>query len=233
MAHNLLIPSIEARMHSYIELSRRNRAEHGWPEGERARPTVTITREFGCEGYPVATALQTILEKRSGLPWVVMDRALLEKVAEDHNLSADMLKEVGGRGTIMDEILSTFSPRWKSDKDYYRLLTRQIVSLAHDGNVILVGRGASVLTQNTRNCFHFRIVAPTRFKVETVRVRMGIGAQEAADIVEERQRQRDQFLRNFLGRDVSDPTLYHLTFNNARCEAKVIARLMAELIMPA
>jgi cytidylate kinase len=232
MAHNLLIPSIEERMRGYIELSRRNVREHGWPGDERAKPTVTITREFGCEGYPVATALQAILEKRSGQPWVVMDRALLEKVAEDHHLSAEMLKEVGGRGTIMDEILSTFSPRWKSDKDYYRLLTRQIVSLAQEGNVILVGRGASVLTQNTRNSFHFRIVAPTRFKVETVRVRMGIGSEEAARIVEERQHQREQFLRDFLGRDITDPTLYHLIFNNSRCPAQKIAELMAELIMP-
>jgi hypothetical protein len=47
-----------------------------------------------------------------------------------------------------------------------------------------------------------------------------------------RQRQRDAFLKDFLGRDVSDPTLYHLLFNNARCSAGRIASLMAAVVLP-
>lgn len=233
MSKNVLIPSIEERLRGFMEVSRRNLREHDLSRGDRLRPTVTLTREFGCEGYPVAQRLQGILEQRSGQPWVVMDRALLEAVAKNHNLSEQILGNIGVKNRFLDDMLSTFSPRWKSDKDYYRLLCRHIVALAEEGNVILVGRGSVILTQDTGNCFHFRIVAPVRFKRDSVAARMGISKDEAEELIAVRQRQRDDFLKDFLGRDVTDPTLYHLLFNNARCTAPQIAALMAEVVMPA
>jgi cytidylate kinase len=232
MAKNALIPAIEERLQSLIELSRRNLREHGLGKGERLNPTVTLTREFGCEGYPVAQRLQALLEKRSGAQWLVMDRALLDVVAQDEHLSAELLRDVGLKNRILDDILSTFSSRWKSDKDYYRLLCRQIIALAEQGNVILVGRGASLLTQDTGNCYHFRIVAPMHFKVASISARLGLAKDAAQDLIEARQRQRAAFLKDFLGRDVAEPTLYHLIFNNARCTAARIAALMADVVMP-
>jgi cytidylate kinase len=232
MTKNILIPAIEGRLQSYLELSRRSLMEREFGKDERRYPTVTLTREFGCEGYPVAERLQSVLEKRTGRPWVVMDRALLEVVAKEKGLPPEVLHDVGLRNRILDEILSTFSSRWKSDKDYYRLLARQIVTLAEQGNVILVGRGASILTQETGNCFHFRLIAPLEFKVASISARMGLSTDEARDFVEGRQRQRDAFLKDFLGRDIGEPTLYHLIFNNARCTATRIAELMAEVIVP-
>jgi len=232
MAKNPLIPSIEERLRGLLEVSRRNLREHGLTDVERARPTVTLTREFGCEGYPVAERLQDLLEKRSGRPWVVMDRALLDAVARDHHLSTKILENIGVKNRFLDDMLSTLSPRWKSDKDYYRLLCSQITALAQEGDVILVGRGAAILTQEIGNCYHFRIVAPMSFKVKSIAARMGITADEAQDLIQERQRQRDDFLKDFLGRDIADATLYHLIFNNARCPAGTIAGLMADVVMP-
>lgn len=232
MSKYLLIPSIEERLRGLIEVSRRNLREHGLAKDERLSPTVTLTREFGCEGYPIAQRLQSLLEKKSGRPWVVMDRALLDAVAEDHHLSAQILQNIGVKNRFLDDMLSTFSPRWKSDKDYYRLLCRQIIALAQVGNVILVGRGAAILTQEVGNCFHFRIVAPMHFKVDSIAARTGLAADEAQDLIQTRQRQRDAFLKDFLGRDIAEPTLYHLIFNNARCSAGRIAALMAEVVMP-
>jgi len=232
MARSLLIPSIEQRLRGLMEVSRRNLYQHGFSDVERANPTVTLTREFGCEGYPVAERLQGLLEQRSGKPWVVMDRALLDAVARDHNLSEEILRNLGVKNRFLDDMLSTFSPRWKSDKDYYRLLCRQIVALAVEGNVILIGRGASILTQDTGNCYHFRIIAPMSFKVKSVAARCGLSADQAQDMVREKQRQRDAFLKDFLGRDIADPTLYHLILNNARFSAGEIAALMADVVMP-
>lgn len=232
MSKSVLIPSIERRLRGLMEVSRRNVHEHGFVDVERGNPTVTITREFGCEGYPVAERLQGLLESRSGKPWLVMDRALLDAVAKDHNLNQEILENLGVKNRFLDDMLSTFSSRWKSDKDYYRLLSRQIVALATEGNVILVGRGASILTQDTGNCYHFRIVAPMSFKVKSVAARCGISADEAQDMVREKQRQRDAFLKDFLGRDITDPTLYHLIFNNNRFTATQIAALMADVVFP-
>ena len=232
MPEKMLIPSIEERLDGLIEVSRRNLHEHGLTSEARLRPTVTLAREFGCEGYPVAEKLQALLEQASGTRWVVMDRALLEVVARDNHLNTQILEKIGSRNRFLDDMFSTFSSHWKSDKDYYRLLCRQILSLAQDGNVILVGRGASILTQQMGNCFHFRIVAPMSFKVNSIMARTNLSPDAAQDMIHSRQRQRDAFLKDFLGRDIADPTLYHLIFNNARCSAGQIAALMAAVILP-
>jgi cytidylate kinase len=231
MEKNVLIPSIEERLQGLIEVSRRNLHEHGLGGDERLRPTVTLTREFGCEGYPVAMKLRELLEQRSGRPWVVMDRALLDTVAADNHLSAQILENIGKRNRFLDDMLSTFSARWKSDKDYYRLLCRQIIALAQQGDVILVGRGAMILTQETGNCFHFRLIAPMSFKADSIANRMGIAPDEAQDLIRTRQRRRDAFLKDFLGREAADPTLYHLVFNNARFSAARIAAFMSDVVM--
>lgn len=232
MAKTQLIPSVEERLRGLIEVGRRNLREHMLGDDERRYPTVTLTREFGCEGYPVAEALKPILEKRSGQQWVIMDRALLDAAAANHNLSTEIFENLGTKNRFLDDFLSTFSSRWKSDRDYFRLLTRQIVALAQDGNVILVGRGASIVAQDIGNCFHFRMVAPMSFKVSSISRRMGLSEYQAQELVESRQRQRDAFLKDFLGRDVAEPTLYHLLFNNARCPASRIAMLIADVVMP-
>jgi hypothetical protein len=128
-------------------------------EEEQQKPTITISREFGCEAYPMAELLRQQLEKRTKESWTLMDKALLDEVAKHHSLSDQVLQNIGDKNRFLDDFLSTFSNRWKSDKDYYRLLSRQIIALAEQGNVILVGRGAPIVTRNMKNCFHFRIYA--------------------------------------------------------------------------
>ena len=86
-----------------MEVRRRNQREHGLVNDERLRPTVTLTREFGCEGYPVVQSLQALLEERSGLPFVVMDQALLDTMAADHHISAQLPKEIGARNRFLDD----------------------------------------------------------------------------------------------------------------------------------
>ena len=232
MSEKMFIPSIEARLQGLIEVSRRNLQEHGFAKADRMRPSITLSREFGCEGYPVAEKLQALLEKRSAAPWVIMDRDLLDAVAKDHHLSAQVLEHLGTRNRFLDDMLSTFSPHWKSEKDHYRFLSHQIMALAQGGNVILVGRGAAIVTQALANCFHFRIIAPMSFKVSSVASRNKLTPDAAREMILTSQRQRDTFLKDFLGRDISDPTLYHLLFNNAKFSAGRIAALMAAVVLP-
>ncbi|HEX9006671.1 MAG TPA: cytidylate kinase family protein, partial [Bacteroidota bacterium] len=61
------------------------------------------------------------------------------------------------------------------------------------------------------------------FRARTLARRTGIPLDEAADLVEKKEKRRDAFIRDFLNRDVSDPTLYHLIFNNGKNSAERIA----------
>jgi cytidylate kinase len=76
------------------------------------------------------------------------------------------------------------------------------------------------------------MVAPIHFKVESIALRMGLSKEEAHDLIQTRQQQRDAFLKDFLGQDITDLTLYHLIFNNAKCPVDQIAGVIADVVMP-
>jgi cytidylate kinase len=223
MSERLLIPSIEQRLTGLVEVTRRNLSGYSVSPEVSTPPAITISREFGCEAYLVAERLKELLDAKTKATWTIMDKALLEVVARNHQLSTEMLQRLGEKNRFLDDMLSTFSPRWKSDKDHYRLLCKQITALAEQGNVILVGRGGAILTQQMTNCFHFRLIATSTYKVRSIMRRAGLTAEEAESLIRRRQHQRDDFVKDFLGRNVADPTLYHLIFNNAKNGPEQIA----------
>lgn len=228
MSTNILIPSIENRLGAWVESARRNDSEKG--AVTKRKPTITLSREFGCEAYPVAEILHKLLEDKTGGSWPIMDKALLEKVSQDHNLSEKTLKELGEKAGFFDEILTSFSPTWKTEKDYYRLLCQQIISLAIAGHVILVGRGSANITQRMKNCYHFRLFASMDFKISSIALRMGISNKEAEKLIINKQKQRDMFTRDFLNKDGKDLSVYHLIFNNDKNQPEQIAATIMEYV---
>ncbi|MEI6209249.1 MAG: cytidylate kinase-like family protein [Desulfuromonadales bacterium] len=232
MSGKQLIPSVDVRLGSLLEFTRRNEIEKSKRGiATQVRPTITLSREFGCEAYPVAEQLKKILDCKSGESWVIMDKALLEEVAKNHNLSEDMLKGLGEKARFLDEVLSTFSPHWKTEKDHFRLICRHMLSLAEKGNVILVGRGGAIITQSLKNCSHFRMYASQQFKIHSISKRLDISEEEAEVTIQKKQKQRDAFMRDFLDRDSRDLSHYNLVFNNDRNSAEKIAATIAEYVM--
>jgi cytidylate kinase len=232
MPERMLIPAIDARLGSLLEFNRRNEAEKTTRAvAEKSRPTITLSREFGCETYAVADRLKELMEKKSGESWVVMDKCLLEEVAKDHNLSEGILKGLGEKSGFLDEILATFSPYWKTDKDRFRLICKHMVSLAEKGNVILIGRGGAAITQAFKNCFHFRMYASQNFKIHSISQRLGISRDEAEALIQKKQKVRDAFIRDFLNRDAHDLSLYNLVINNDRNSTDKTAKTIAEYVL--
>jgi cytidylate kinase len=229
MSERLLVPSIEMRLGSLLEFNRR-KDEIDASRG-KTRLTITISREFGCEAFPMTEYLKGIMEKKTGQPWAVMDKALLEEVAKHHQLSEEIVRNLGEKKSrILDEVLATFSSHWKSEKDYFRLLCKHMFSLAEKGNTIIVGRGSAIVTQPLKNCYHFRMYASHQFKVASIARRLKITRDEAEPLVEKNQKQRDAFIHDYFNLDPRDLRFYHLVFNNDKNSAERIAHLIAEYV---
>lgn len=226
-----LIPAIEQRIGTLMEFGRRTEHERKRSSGPKNRPTITLSREYGCEAFPVAEQLRELLENKTGEHWLLMDKALLEEVSRNHSLSAEAMAGLGEKSRFLDEILATFSPRWKTEKDYFRLICRHMLSVAEKGNVILVGRGSAFVTAALENCHHFRMYASRDFKIRSIGRRLGIQHEEAEKLISLRQTQRDRFIRDFLDRDARDLSVYDLVFNNDRNPAGKTARTILEYIL--
>jgi cytidylate kinase len=229
MPENLFIPSVDLRVGSLLEYNRKQLQNAGTHHiKQKQPPCITLSREFGCECYPVAEKLCELMTRSSGEQWLLMDKALLEEVAHRHNLSEELLRGLGEKNQILNEVLATFSPRWKSDKDHFRLLCRHIVLLAEKGNVIIVGRGGAVVTHHLENCHHFRLYASLAFKITSVAKRLNIAHEEAEKLIQRKQKQRDRFIVDFLDQDAHDVSYYDILFNNDRNSPVKIAQTISD-----
>lgn len=235
MPTNLLIPSVDLRISSLEEYNRKQEERAGFVKNSNhAAPCITLSREFGCEAYPVAERLCELLRQKTGNEWVVMDKALLEEVSRRHSISEDILRSVGEKNRFMDEVMATFSLRWKTDRDHFKVLASHIISLASQGNVIIVGRGSAIITAHLPNCHHFRLYASHGFKSASIARRTKISLEEASELILKKQSQRDHFTNNFLGRDAHDLSHYELLFNNDRNSTDKIAHtILAHVLFPA
>lgn len=232
MSGRMLIPSIEKRLGALIESSRRNTLEHEAGNQSRAKKlSITISREFGCEAYPMAECLQNLMMKKTGDDWAIMDRGLLEEVARRTDLSEKILKNLGAKAGFLDEMLATFTPTWRTEKDHFRLLSHHIISLASAGNVILVGRGSASVTQSMKNCYHFKIFASMEYKIHSIARRMELSDEEAEKLIINKQQERNMFLKAFLNQDGKDLSLYHIVFNNDKSRAEKIASTIMEYLL--
>lgn len=231
MPENLLIPSVDLRIGSLEEYNRRQKekaaAHHKKP---KPRPCITISREFGCEGYPVAERLRELMMQKSGDEWVLLDKAILEEVARNHNISEEILQTLGENNQILNEVLATFSPRWKSDHEYFKLLCRHVVALAEQGNVIISELGGAVITRHIEHSYHFRIYGSESFKTTTLARRLVMEAEAAEKLMHQQQKVRDHFTRDFLSQNDHDPALYDLLCNNDRMSAQQIAATIAAYV---
>jgi hypothetical protein len=225
-----LAPSVEKRLKAYHELSARTGSK---PPSAQQKPTITISREFGCEAYPVAEELVRLAEKATGEKWLLVDLTLLDAVAKEHNISEDVMLSLGSKPRWLDDMIATFSPKWKSDADYYRLLCEKVVELATAGNAVFVGLGAAIITQRMKNCHHFRLIAEQEFKMRSIARRLKISHQDAENLVIDKQKERDKIIRKLLDASEHEPLLYHALFNNDKLRSKQIARVIADTVLKA
>ena len=231
MPDNLLIPSVDLRVGALEEYNRTQKQkallQHKKP---KPRPCVTISRQFGCLGYPVAERLCELMSQKTGEAWLLIDRAVLDQVAKHHNISKDILESLGEKNRMLDDILAAFSPRWTHSQDCFRLLCKYVVGLAEQGNVIIMELGGAIITRHFEHSKHFRIYGSMEFKVRAIAQRLAIDSEAAEKMVIKQQKQRDAFTRDFLDQDDHNPALYELLLNNDRNSVEKMATTIASYV---
>ncbi|MFZ5443855.1 MAG: AAA family ATPase [Myxococcota bacterium] len=208
-----LIPSISNRLSTWNEIQ-----DHVTKAAApRVRPTITLSREFGCEGFVLADALKARLEALSGEPWNVYDKTLLETVAKEEGIDVATLTRLGETARSFEKLGIT-PPEYHQHADAFRVLAERLVQFATVGNAIVIGRGGAVLCQSLPNCFHVRIEAPLAWRVKSMAARLEMTEGEASQFVASHASAREQFMREQLRVDPHDRSFFNVTFNNARSD---------------
>jgi len=222
--YDSLIPSIELRERAWLQA--RERLAH--TRQAPTFPSVTISREYGCEGYPLAQHLKRLLEEASGKPWTIFDKALVDKVASDEQLSRELLSHLGDESHAQDVLRTHFG--YLTHDDAYAKLVKHIVPIAAGGCAIIVGRGGAIACQDLKNCFHFRLVGSFAFRSSTLARRLELPLAEAEEMVRTQSKLREKFISQCLHEDITSTRWYHAVFNNERQSVETIAQACLRMI---
>lgn len=99
---------------------------------------------------------------------------------------------------------------------YVRMVSLVIRGLAHEGNVLIAGRGGQIILKNHPNALHVQIVAPFAYRLAILQNRCELDKRAAQQRLRDSDRARSDYIRRYYGGDWLDPTLYHLVINAGR-----------------
>lgn len=186
---------------------------------------VTISRMFGSGGSDVAARVAT------ELGWSLLDNAVVEQVAERLGVSRAEVSEMEERvPSLVERIVSTLSmsaPELSPAVDDSSLMVtaetrivdvtkRVMVEAVAEGNAVLVGRGAQALLADRPDALHVFCYARKAFLVRYAIEHRGIDPAKAEHEVEQRNKQREQYVKRHWGRDWRSFDNYHLCVDTGR-----------------
>ena len=186
------------------------------------QPSITISRESGAGAITVA---QMAAEKLNAVikpvateaAWTVFDRNLAKEVLVEHKLPPELEKFMVEDArlpveSIVEELLGLHPNDWWLAQQ----TTKTILRLASMGRVIMVGRGAEVITQLLPYVLHVRLVAPLSKRITHAAEFYGLSPNEATMKISDEDHARRRYLRRYFDADCDNPLLYHLVINTAK-----------------
>ncbi len=204
-------------------------------ERNAPRPFVTISREAGAYGTTVAEALGGYLkehERRKTCDWMVFDKELLKKVTEEHQLPETILpylseETISDIQDIMEETCGLHLSRYL----LVPKINRTILHLAELGSVIIVGRGANVITAKIPGGIHVRLIASFDKRVAHIQEIHKLSSKQAREQVRKEDRNRASYVKKYLEKDIHDPLLYDLIINMDTISPLEAARMIGDLVL--
>lgn len=200
-------------------------------QAERQRhPFITISRQAGAGGITIAEKLAKHLHKKEG-EWTVFDHGLVSYALKEHELPARMVQYLPEdrvseiQGTLR-EVLGLHPSLWSMVSQ----VSETILHLAHLGNVILVGRGANVVTAHLPQGFHVRLIGSFERRTEHIQEYYHLGRKGAEQLLKKEDLGRRRYLKSNFHVNIDDPLLYHLTINTDRIPFTEAARMIGDLV---
>jgi cytidylate kinase len=184
---------------------------------------ITISRETGAGASQIAA---TVGRK---LGWEVLDKNLLDRIADRFRLSRPMLELVDETNFnwAYDVIGVFLDPKIVPHEKYLAHLGRVIRTAARRGNVVLVGRGARFLLPR-ENGLAVRIIASMSYRAARVMQRLGCDEAKARRYIQEVDHGRKVFVEKFFHHDIADPDLYDLVLSVDRLGQATAADMIVE-----
>lgn len=187
------------------------------------KPYVAISREAGID----ADAIAHLIAER--LHWKVLDREVVDYIAEQHNWSRVSVESVDERKSswFHDTLGKWLDSKLVSQVEYVRGLGKIIALAAQRENVVFVGRGAQFILPRERG-FTVRLIAPRKRRLCQVMHEENCTEREAERMLDEMDRGRSDFVRRYFHHDIADPAVYDMVLNLEHFSNDEVAELVVD-----
>lgn len=198
------------------------------------RRAVTLSRQTGCGALAIAEQLRDILQTRSlagAPPWTVFDQNLIERILAEHNLPKRLSKFMAeNRVSWITDTMEELFGLHPSAEVLVRQTAETILHLAQIGNVIIIGRGANIITAGLPHALHVRLVGSVEKRVERLCHEVEQTREVAFAFLKKEDEGRRRYLKSYYHADIENPLLYHLTMNTDSFTPEGAAQLIANAL---
>ena len=179
--------------------------------GKPIGPYITISREAGAEGQHIARLVGQRLD------WDVLDKELLDFMAQRYSLPRDMLEFVDEtKANWVHDILGNWFDSSVVTHEKYVVLLERIMRLAAlHGHIVVVGRAGQCVLPHEYG-LAVRLMAPLLYRMEQMSRRRHVSLEEARRMIVAIDAGRRDFVHRYFHHDVDDPPLYDLVINVGR-----------------
>jgi len=216
---------------SYLEAQWRDML----PTNSALKRAVTISRQAGSGAKDIALKLANYLQNtpgKSSTPWMIFDRELVEEVLKEHHLPSSLAflrpeDRVPRMEEMIEEVFGAFPPA----SHFVRQTAETILRMANHGNVIIIGRGANVVTSSIDHVLHVRLVGSLEKRIERIKTYEECDQKAALRFIHNADLGRRRYLRTYFHKDIEDPLLYHLTINTDLMTSQQAAKIIGDAVL--
>ena len=101
------------------------------------------------------------------------------------------------------------------EAELVRITETVVREAAARGRVVVVGRAAPAVLERQANTLHVKLVAPRAWRIEVAAARLGVPLEKAAAVLDDTDKMRARYSREYYRRDWNDPVHFHMVLNTA------------------
>ena len=180
-------------------------------------PYITISRQWGCDGYELGRMLvEKLNERDEEKRWKVYYKELLKQLAEDTGLAEEILeKERMSKPSLVKDFLRGLKKNGIPDGYEIRNnITMMVRTVAFEGHAVIIGQGGTAATGDLANGLSVRVEAPKDWRVARICRRDKMDKAQAMAKIEEIEKNRDYLRKMYEQQNPREP-VFNLVFDNA------------------
>lgn len=187
---------------------------------------VTITRQFGSLGRPIAR----MVSENLGIEYY--DRDIVEMTSKDLNLPVSAISDVeeSAKSAFFNMNYPLGMGTTGIQDSVFAVQKKIIVDLAERESCIIVGRCADHILEDYKNIIHIFIYAPYEARLKNCVERLNMRPDEAKKMIASVDKARESYHRHYCGYVMSDKEHKHVMIDSSLLGVEGTCDILTEII---